>query len=123
MATPVIATTAVIEKNTFVDPSDVDSLPVIIKEAPVDWPRAAMRSLRRGVVIVQVTVDANGRVEDAKLLRADHEEFGIPQAVIDAARKYRFKPGTKDGVQIKTHATVSKVYRFVSGNHPTKRAG
>ncbi len=122
-ATAVVATAAAIERNTFVDPSEVDSLPVIIKEAPVDWPRAAMNSLRRGVVIVQVTVDADGRVEDAKLLRADHEEFGIAQAVVNAARKYRFKPGTKDGVPIKTHATVSKVYRFVSGNHPTKRAG
>ena len=120
-ATAVAATASAIEKNTFVDPSEVDSLPVIIKEAPVDWPRAAMNSLRRGVVIVQATVDADGRVEDAKLLRADHEEFGIAQAVVDATRKYRFKPGTKDGVPIKTHATVTKVYRFVSKNRPTKR--
>ena len=113
-AKPTAPAPVAIEKNSFVDPSEVDSYPIIIKDAPVTWPRAAKNSLRRGVVIVQVTVDANGKVEDAEVLRADHQEFGIPQAVIDAARKYRFKPGTKNGVPIKTYATVTKPYRFVS---------
>jgi TonB family protein len=92
----------------------VDSLPVIIKESPVTWPRAALHSQRQGVVILQATVDANGAVEDLKVLRADHEGFGIPQAVMDAVMKYRFKPATKDGVRVKTHVTVTKAYRFVN---------
>jgi serine/threonine-protein kinase len=102
-----------VEKNSFVDPSDADSLPVLIKGADVMWPRSALHSRRNGVVIVQATVDADGRVVDVKVLRADHEGFGIPQAVMNAARKYRFKPGTKDGVPITTYATVTKAYRFV----------
>jgi TonB family protein len=64
-------------------------------------------------VIVQATVDADGLVEDVKVLRADDEEFGIPEAVMDAVMQYRFKPGTKDGVGVKTHATVTKAYRFI----------
>ena len=110
-AVATLATT--IEENSFVDPSEADSLPVVIKDAPVVWPRAALHSRRNGVVIVQATVDAAGIVVDVKVLRADHEGFGIPQAVMDAARNYRFKPGTKDGVPITTYATVTKGYRFV----------
>ena len=89
-------------------------MPVVIKEAPVTWPRAALHSRRQGVVILQATVNASGEVEELKVLRADHEGFGIRQAVTDAVMKYRFKPATKDGVRVKTHVTVTKPYRFVN---------
>jgi len=112
-ATVVTVPEATVEENSFVDPSDADSLPVVIKDAPVMWPQSALRSRRNGVVIVQATVDATGKVVAVKVLRADHESFGIPQAVKDAARKYRFKPGTKGGVPITTYATVTKAYRFI----------
>ena len=111
--TAVVRTAPVLEENSFVNLAEVDSLPVLIKESPVTWPRAALHSQRQGVVILQATVDANGVVEDLKVLRADHEGFGIPQAVMDAVMKYRFKPATKAGVRVKTHATVTKPYRFV----------
>lgn len=102
-----------VQTNDFVDPTDVDSLPVVIKEEEVVWPRTALMSRRQGVVIIRATVNADGLVEDVEVLRADHDGFGIPQAVSDAAMRYRFKPGTKDGVRIKTHATITKRYHFV----------
>ena len=101
-----------VTENLFVDPSEADTLPAIIKEETVDWPNAAKRARRRGMVIVQATVDATGRVESVKVLRADETEFGIPEAVTDAVKKYLFKPGTKNGVKIKTYATVTKRYAF-----------
>jgi TonB family protein len=106
-------TSVVIEENSFFEPSEVDTLPVVLKTAPVAWSRSALYSRRKGVVIVQATVDAYGGVEDVKVLRADNEGFGIPQSVVDAVRKYRFKPGTKHGVNIKTYATVTQPYHFV----------
>ena len=78
------------------------------------WPRAALHSQRRGVIILRATVNAKGAVEELEVLRADHEGFGIPQAVKDAVMKYRFKPASKDGVLVTTHVTVTKPYRFVA---------
>ncbi len=101
------------EENAVVDLTELDSVPVVIREQEVEWPRAARFSKRQGVVIVQATVDTEGLVEDVMVLRADDEEFGITQAVIDAVMQYRFKPGTKNGVPVKTYATVTKAYRFV----------
>ncbi|MCK5378456.1 MAG: TonB family protein [Acidobacteria bacterium] len=101
-----------VTENQFVDPSEVDTLPAIIKEETVKWPNAAKRARRRGMVIVQATVDATGRVESVKVLRADETGFGLPESVTDAVKKYLFKPGTKDGVRIKTYATVTKRYAF-----------
>jgi TonB family protein len=106
-------TEVVVEPNSFFEPSDVDSLPVIVKEQAVEWPGAAQKSRRQGVIILQATVNADGFVEAVKVLRADDEGFGIPQAAENAAMGYRFKPGTKAGINIKTYATITVPYRFV----------
>jgi serine/threonine-protein kinase len=107
-------TRVVVVENSFVDPSEVDTLPVVLKDQPVTWSRMALHSRRQGVVIVQVTVNADGEVDQVKVLRADHEGFGIPQAVVDAVRKYRFKPATKAGVRVTSYATVTQRYQFRS---------
>jgi serine/threonine-protein kinase len=109
--TPVVETSTV-RKNSFVDPTEVDAPPAILKKFPVVWSRAAIHSRRGGVVVLQATVNADGLVDEVKVLRADHEGFGIPQAVMDAVMKYRFKPGRKDGVLIKTHFSISARYDF-----------
>ena len=101
-----------VEKNSFVDPTEVDSPPAILKKSPVTWSRTAILSRRKGVVVLQATVNAKGLVEDVTILRADHEGFGIPQAVMDAVMKYRFKPGSKNGVPVKTHFSISARYDF-----------
>ncbi len=105
-------TETVIVENSFFDPSEVDTLPAVEKEYPVTWPRLALHSRRRGVVIVQVTVNAEGRATEVKVLRADHQGFGIPQAVIEAVQKYRFRPATKSGVLVSSYVTVTKRYQF-----------
>jgi TonB family protein len=98
--------------NVFLDPSQVDTLPSILKESAVTWPRSALYSRRQGLIILQATVNADGRVEEVKVLRADHDGFGISTAAADAVRRYQFEPGTKGGVKIKTFATVTIPYRF-----------
>ncbi len=106
------AATSSVHTNDFIDPTQVDTRPVLLKEEPVVWPRVAFRSQRRGVVILSATVDANGQVVEVKVLRTDDTKFGIPQAATDAVGKYFFKPATKDGVRVKTTATVTIPYSF-----------
>jgi TonB family protein len=106
------ATEIVVVEDTFFEPSAVDTQAAVLKEHPVTWPRLALHSRRQGLVIVQATVNAAGRVEEVKILRADHEGFGIPQAVVEAVRRYHFKPATKNGIRVKSYATVTTRYRF-----------
>jgi TonB family protein len=105
-------TAVVVTENIFVDPSQVDTQPAVLREQAVVWPRNALYSRRKGVIIIRATVNAEGRVEDVKVLRADHEGFGIPQAALSAVRKYLFRPATKTGTRVKTYATVAIPYRF-----------
>jgi len=102
----------VITENMFLEPSQVDSLPAVLRDQAVIWTRGALSSRRRGVIILQATVTANGKVEDVKVLRADHGGFGIPQSASSAVQKYLFKPATKNGVKVKSYATVTIPYRF-----------
>lgn len=113
-ATPPEGAVGAVEVNSFFDPSEVDSLPVAIKEFNAEWSVTAQRSRRQGVIIMQATVNADGLVDEVKVLRADETGFGIPEAAIAAAQKYRFKPGIKDGVRIRTYATVTQAFRFAN---------
>ena len=110
--TAVVQVGPAVEENSFVDPTEVDIPPVVIKKAPVAWSRAAIHSRREGVVVVRATVNANGLVDEVKILRADHDGFGIPQAVMEAVMKYHFKPGSKDGVPIATYYSIVARYDF-----------
>jgi len=101
-----------VEFGDFVSPAQADTLPVVVKSQSLTWPRNAQRSKGKGVVVVQLTVNASGGVDEVVVLRADHTDWGIPEAVVDAAKGYRYKPGTKDGVAITTHAFVTWRYDF-----------
>ncbi len=105
---PAVAVT----ENTFLDPTEVDTLPEVLREVPPVWSSQARGSRKRGVIIIQATVNSKGRVDDVKVLRADVDQFGIPQAAMDAVRKYQFKPATKAGVKVKTNASVTVPYSF-----------
>jgi TonB family protein len=96
----------------FFPPAEVDTLPVVIKSQSLEWPRNAARSKGKGVVVVQLTVNASGGVDEVEMLRADHTGWGIPEAAVEAASGYRYKPGTKNGVAITTHAFVTWRYDF-----------
>jgi TonB family protein len=101
-----------IRVGDFVPAEQVDSPPVVIKTKPLEWPRSALRSQRKGVVVVQVTVNASGGVDEVSILRADDTTHGIPEAAVEAASGYHFKPGIKNGVAVTTHAFITWRYDF-----------
>jgi protein TonB len=84
----------------------------VLKNQPLTWSRTALRSGEQGAVIVRVTVNADGGVDDVEVLRADHTGYGIPEAAAEAASGCRFKPGMKDGVPVTTYAFITWRYDF-----------
>ena len=64
------------------------------------------------MVVLQLTVNPSGGVDEVVVLRADDTGWGIPEAASEAASGYRYKPGTKDGVAIATHAFITWHYDF-----------
>jgi hypothetical protein len=104
--------TVTIVENMFVDPQDVDTRAELLKQERAEFSTTAARSVRRGVVIIQATVNASGRVEATKILRIDEKRYGIPEAVTEASMKCVFKPATKNGIRVKTYASITYRYDF-----------
>jgi protein TonB len=68
------------------------------------YPEEALAARIQGVVIIEATIDTDGRVYDAKVLKS------IPildQAAVDAVRQWEFTPTEVNGVRVPVIMTVT----------------
>lgn len=57
----------------------------------------AMRAKIQGLVVVAVVVLPDGTVTDARVIRSLDRTFGLDAKAVEAARQWRFFPGTRQG--------------------------
>ena len=76
--------------------NDVTS-PVPIKRASPSYTAEAMRARAHGTITVEGVVEPSGECGDVRIVRAFAPPFGLDQQALDAARRWRFKPGTRLG--------------------------
>jgi protein TonB len=65
-------------------------------------PRYPPQELRQGIggeVLLRVTIDADGRVLNVAVQRSSRNR-NLDRAAIDAARKWRFNPGLRNGQKV-----------------------
>jgi TonB family protein len=74
------------------------------------YPRAAERLRRSATVDVRVLVDETGKVLQAERV-GPTVGFGFDDAAIDAARRVKFQPATKDGIRVKMWTTLRVAFR------------
>ncbi len=87
--------------DTFIPPPPVEedvvdffaleSPPKPVKEVRPDYPQLAEKAQVEGVVLVQVVIGLNGKVEHAEVIQAKPEGF-FEEAALAAARKWEFTP-------------------------------
>lgn len=78
--------------------------PKKIADVRPEIPEDAARADVRGIVIIEVTIDVDGTVKDARVLRS------IPmldEAALSAVRQWRFEPTTIDGKSVPVIMTVT----------------
>jgi TonB family protein len=78
--------------------------PVKLVDVPAVMPEAARRAGVAGMVILEVTIGADGAVKDAKVLRS------IPlldQAALDAVRQWLYEPTLLNGVPVPVIITAT----------------
>jgi len=81
--------------------------PVKLVDVPPVRPEMAVRANIRGIVIVEVTIDVDGTVKDARVLRS------IPMldaAALEAVRQWRYEPTTIDGKPVPVIMTVTVAF-------------
>jgi protein TonB len=81
--------------------------PVKIHDVAPIYPLFAVRAKLSGFVIVAATIDVDGRVTDAKVLRSVP---GLDQAALDAVRQWRYRPTLLNGVPVSILVTVTVTF-------------
>jgi len=95
-----------LEKEIY-ELSELDEPVKAIKEPKVEYPPLAKRRHVEGLVILQLIINRDGKVESVKVQR------GIPElndAAIEAAKNTLYTKPKKNGVFVKTR--ITKVYNF-----------
>jgi protein TonB len=77
---------------------------------PVDpiYPATAKASGQRGSVMLQILIDRDGTVQDAKFLQGS---LAFARAAIDAVKQWRFKPYTLNGRAVSVQSTVTLTFK------------
>ncbi len=81
-----------------------------IKDVPTVYPDAALQARIQGVVVLECTISANGRVEDVHVVQGRPP---LDAAAIEAVRKWVYTPTLVDGVPVRVlmNVTVTFVLR------------
>ena len=80
--------------------------PVPVLQIKPQYTSEAMRAKLQGMVTLEVVVNADGTVGDAKVVRSLDPIFGLDQAAIAAVKAWKFKPGMRAGKPIPVVVTV-----------------
>jgi TonB family protein len=74
----------------------------------VKYPKEARKEKIEGTVVLQVTVEPDGRVSNVSVKLGD---ITLAEAAVDAVREWRFEPYTKDGQLIRVQQSLEFTFR------------
>jgi len=86
--------------------------PVLLSEADVGYPPAALQQEREGIVLVEALVDQTGTVLEARVLEASVPGIGFEKAAVEKVLKNRYRPATKRGVPVRVRTRVPVRFRM-----------
>ena len=78
-----------------------------------DYSDAARAAKFQGTVVLSVVVAVEGQVKEIYVLKG--APFDLTSQAIKATKKWRFKPGQKDGKPVPVRVSVETTFRLLSG--------
>lgn len=88
--------------------AELDNRPVPMSQAAPRHPRDLLKAKTEGLVVLLFVVNESGRIEDPRVETSSHPDFEKP--ALDAVKRWKFKPGQKDGKPVSTY--VRQPIRF-----------
>jgi TonB family protein len=86
------------------------SAPQVVSKVEPEYSEEARKAKLQGTVVLYVVVDEQGLPRDLKVVRP--LGLGLDQKAIEAAQKWRFKPGLKDGHPVAVSAQIEVNFRL-----------
>lgn len=87
---------------------DLSQQPVPTATPRPQYPLAMRAAGVEGTVMVDFIVDEHGMVQRATALEGPSNDFKV--AAVEALRRWRFRPGIKDGRKVRTHMQIPLVF-------------
>ena len=84
--------------------------PQLLRQARPAYAPGAMQKKIQGIVLVQGIVLPNGTLTDVRIVRSLDPKYGLDQEALNAARQWRFAPGTKDGVAVPVQISIELTF-------------
>jgi TonB family protein len=82
--------------NSYLPGNGVTSPEALVRAQP-KYTAEAMRARAQGSITVECVVEPDGVCGEMRIVRAFAPPFGLDQQALDAASKWRFRPGTREG--------------------------
>lgn len=91
-------------------PGDGVTPPAVVREVRPEYTAEAKANRIQGSVLLSVVVQTDGSVGAVEVTRSLDDKYGLDQAAVAAARKWEFKPGTKDGKPVPVRVTLELTF-------------
>jgi TonB family protein len=82
------------------------TIPTVVKQVRPAYTADAMRAHIAGTVVVECVVETDGSVGSVRVRRSLDAVNGLDDEAVKAAKQWRFRPGTKDGVPVRVLVTI-----------------
>jgi periplasmic protein TonB len=87
--------------------------PVVVDRADPVYTETARKARVQGVVIVEAIIDKQGNVDNVKIVKG--LPGGLSEEAMKAVRKWKFKPGTMNGVPVATIFNLTVNFQMNGG--------
>jgi periplasmic protein TonB len=91
-------------------PGNGVTLPRVLHEERPQYTSDAMRAKVQGTVLLECVVKPDGSVSDVQIIRSLDPTFGLDLQAVNAARKWRFAPGTRLGEPVPVLITIELTF-------------
>jgi protein TonB len=95
------------------DAAELEKRPEAVSQVAPAYPPELRKAKIEGVVTLVFVLSMEGRVEDPRVENSSRPEFEKP--ALEAIRKWRFRPGEKDGQPVRTYVRIPMRFRVSAG--------
>ncbi len=85
--------------------------PALLYKVEPEYSEEARKAKYQGTVVLYVEVDPTGKAVNARIMRS--LGLGLDEKAIEAVKKWKFKPGYKDGKPVTVAATIEVNFRLL----------
>lgn len=95
------------------DVADLEKRPEAVSQVAPTYPAELRKAKIEGQVTLVFVLGEDGRVEEPRVENSSRPEFEKP--ALEAIRKWRFRPGMKDGQAVRTYIRIPMRFRVSAG--------